>query len=89
LLLLFDERDQYLIEASRFFSGSDREIARRLRSRLLIYREGRWRRTRSEIWNPHETGRLEGLLWQLLRVRDAIPCTHTIRLVLGRGESEL
>ena len=40
VLLELDERNAYLIEAARHFTGSDREIARRLRSRLLIYQQG-------------------------------------------------
>ena len=43
-LLQPDERDRYLIEAACHFPGlSDREVGRRLRSRLLIYQQGAWR----------------------------------------------
>jgi hypothetical protein len=40
-------------EAARFFPGaSDREVARRLHSALVIYRGGRWHRDRSEATCP-------------------------------------
>ena len=84
LLLELDERDRYLIEAAKFFPGlSDRETARLLRSRLQIYQQGRWRRSRSEIWCPHPADRVEAVLWALLRVRDAIPSERTIRAAIA------
>jgi hypothetical protein len=77
------ERNRYLVEAARHFPNqSDREVARRLRYRLAVYRDGRWRRTRSETWCPHPPDRLEATLWKLLRVRDAIPSEMTIRRAL-------
>ena len=84
-LLALDERDRSLIEASAFFPGlSDREIARRLRSRLLLYREGRWRRDRAEaLCPPRRAGRLDGVLWCLLKVADRVPSERLIRAVLA------
>jgi hypothetical protein len=85
-LLVLDERDRYLIEAARaHFSGLSHQTARSLRSRLLVYRQGRWRRSCSEVWNPHPAERIEAVLWMLLRVRDAIPSERTIRAVLARS----
>jgi hypothetical protein len=74
-LLREDERDRYLIEAARHFPGlSDREISRRLRTALVRYREGAWRRTRIEALCPlRHAGRLDAVLWMLLKVRQAIP----------------
>ena len=52
-LLAIDERDQDMVEASRFFPVlSNREVARRLRSWLLVYRQGAWRRDRVEALCP-------------------------------------
>jgi len=84
-LLELDERNAYLIEAARHFTGSDREIARRLRSRLLIYQQGAWRRDRAELrCPPRHAGRLEAVLWCLLRVRDYVPSERLIRMSLAR-----
>jgi hypothetical protein len=85
-LLAIDERNALLAEiARRFYPGlSHREIAHRLRSRLLIYRNGPWRRTCTELRSPHPPEKIETLLWQLLRVRDAIPGERTMRAALAR-----
>ena len=85
-LLLIDERDRYLVEAAKHFPGlSQRETARLLRSRLLVYRSGRWRRNRSELTCPvQHRGKLTEVLWMLLKVRDAIPSERTIRAALSR-----
>jgi hypothetical protein len=84
-LLAIDERDRYLIEAARHFPGaSDREVARRLRTALLRYREGRWRRSRADLNCPHDAGTITAVLWMLLKVRDAIPSERLIRLVLAQ-----
>jgi hypothetical protein len=73
--------------AARFYPNqSDREIARQLRTALARYQCGRWRRTRSEIENPHPRERLDAVLWMLLRVRDSIPSERLIRLVLARKD---
>jgi hypothetical protein len=81
--LLINERDKLLMEAARFFPGaSDREIARRLRIALARYRDGRWRRDRSEATCPvQHQGKLMQTLWCLLKTRDAIP--RTFRAIGG------
>ena len=83
-LLLLDERDQFLRAAAAHFPGlSDREIARRLRSRLLIYRNGRWRRSCAELKAPHPPEKIDAVLWAILKVRDAVPSERTIRAALA------
>jgi hypothetical protein len=85
--LRLDERDALLIEiARRFYPGlSHLEAAHRLRSRLLIYRNGRWQRTCTELRSPHPAEKLDALLWSLLKSRDAIPAVRSIRAVLARA----
>jgi hypothetical protein len=81
-LLLIDERDALLrVAAARFCNGmSDREAARYLRSRLLVYQQGAWRRERIETTcPPRHAGKLAALLWLLLKTRDHVPSTMTIR----------
>jgi hypothetical protein len=84
-LLAIDERDRYLIEAARFYPGvSQRETAHRLRTALSTYRDGRWRRDRSELTcPPRHRGRLDELLWMLCKVHDHVPSERTIRRALG------
>ena len=81
-------RNELLLEAARrFFAGaSDREAARQLRAALSRYREGRWRRDRSEATcPPRHLGRLDEMLWMILKVRDHVPPSERlIRLVLSR-----
>jgi hypothetical protein len=86
-LLLLDERDGYLRQAATYFPGcSDRETARRLREALAIYRNGRWRRDRSEaLCPPRHAGKLTAVLWMILKVRDAPPpSVRTITVALSR-----
>jgi hypothetical protein len=85
--LLIDERDALLIEARKFYPGcSDRETARRLHAALSTYRNGRWRRDRSEATCPMQhKGKLMQVLWCLLKTRDAIPGERLIRAVLARA----
>ena len=86
-LLLIDERDKLLIVAARFFGAglSDREVARQLRHALSTYRDGRWRRDRSELrCPPHHVGKLTEVLWMVLKTRDVLPSERLIRLVLSR-----
>lgn len=82
-----DERDALLIEiARRFYPGliSKREIGRRLRSALLRYQSGRWRRDRAcEVCPRGHVGTITALLWCLLRVRDHVPSEMTIRRALA------
>jgi hypothetical protein len=82
--LLISERDKLLVEAAKFFPGcSDREIARRLRSALSIYRAGRFRRDRNDTCPKQYRGTLTELLYLLLRVHDHVPSEMTIRRALG------
>jgi hypothetical protein len=79
-------RDALLVEAARRYCAgmSDRAAAAMLHTKLARYRAGAWRRTRVEAQcPPRHLGRLDELLWQLLRLRDAIPSERLIRLVLS------
>jgi hypothetical protein len=84
-LAALDERDKLLIEAAVFFPGvSQREAARQLRIALLRYREGRFRRDRSEALCPSQhAGKLKAVLWAILRTRDHVPSESTIRRALS------
>lgn len=84
-MLLLDERSKLLISiAARFYPGvSHRETAHLLRRRWLLYRQGPWRRTCAEFTCPHDPERLEAALWGLLRARDYVPSTMTIRRALA------
>lgn len=70
--------------ADRFFPGaSQREAARRLREAMSRYREGRWRRERTEPQCPvRHDEKVTALFWQLLRLHDAVPSISTIRRAL-------
>lgn len=84
--LLIDERDKLLIEAARrHCSGmSDRAAAKYLHDALSRYREGRFRRSRFELTCPAaHRGRLDAMLWLLLKTSDHVPSVATIRRVLG------
>jgi hypothetical protein len=82
---ILDARNALLVQiACRFYPGvTIRQTANRLRSRLLIYRNGRWRRTSSAEQSPHDADSLDDALWCLLRIRDHVPSTMTIRRALG------
>ena len=87
-MLLLDERNKYLVEASRFFHNpSDREVARQLRSALMTYRNrGAWRRDYAEALCPvRYAGTVKAALWKTLKAVDAIPGVETIRKVLARS----
>jgi hypothetical protein len=76
-------RNALPVEAVKRFPGLlHRETANRLRSRLLLYRQGRRRRSRVDLACPHPTERLEATLWQLLRVADQVPSERLIRAVV-------
>ena len=85
--LLISERDNLLVEAARFYPGlSDREIAKRLRDALLVYRNGRWLRDANEQTCPlQHRGKLLQVMWMILKTIDAIPGDRTIRAALARG----
>jgi hypothetical protein len=91
MLDAINRRDQLILEATdRYFPGvSGREIARRLRVALLRYREGRFRRTRVErTCLTQHLGRLDELLWMILKTRDTIPSERLVRLVLSHTARE-
>ncbi|MCK1341958.1 hypothetical protein IVB38_39835 [Bradyrhizobium sp. 38] len=53
VLLMLAERNDLIRAAARFFpAASARDIARRLRSALLHYQTGSWRRDRDESTCP-------------------------------------
>jgi hypothetical protein len=83
-ILLRSERDHLLRAAAKFYPGcSEREIARQLRIALLTYRNGRWRRDRTEATCPEQhRGKPVQMLWCVLKVRDAVPSEMTIRRAL-------
>lgn len=85
-LAALDARDQLLVEAARrhCIGMSERQAATMLRSALLRYASGRWRRSRFAIECPEPLERLDALLWQVLRVRDHAPSESLIRQVLAR-----
>ena len=72
-LPFIDERDTLLREAAdRFCVGmSDRQAAAMLHAKLARYREGAWRRDRSEaLCPPRLAGRIDALMWMVLTVSD-------------------
>jgi hypothetical protein len=87
--LLIDERNALLIEAARFYPGvSDREIARRLRRALAIYRAGRWQRDRSEATcPPQHRGKLVQVMWLVLKTIDHVPSERTVTSQLARARA--
>jgi hypothetical protein len=81
-LLLLDERDKLLREArARFCIGmSDRAAAKFLRDHLGRYRQGRWRRDAACLTcPPQHHGRLEQVMFCILKSRDHVPSEMTIR----------
>jgi hypothetical protein len=88
MMLAINERDRYLrVAADRFCAGmSDRAAGEMLRKKLARYREGAWRRDRSEpLCPPRHRGSIAELLWRVLKVRDSLPSERLIRLVLGQS----
>jgi hypothetical protein len=71
--------------ADRFCAGmKDRPAAAMLRTKLIRYREGPWRRDRDEEHCPaRHRGSVTELLWTILTIRDAIPGDRTIRAALA------
>ncbi len=87
LLAALADRDRLLCEAAaRFCVGmSGREAARYLHSALARYRAGAWQRTRVEATCPaRHAGRIDELLWAILKSRDATPSETLIRAALAR-----
>ena len=80
-LLAISERDALLREAAHHYCAgmSDRAAAAMLHTALTRYRDGRWRRDRSEATCPvQHQDKLTALLYALLRTRDAVPSAITI-----------
>jgi hypothetical protein len=75
------------LAAERHFSGlSHRQAAEAMGAKLTRYREGGWRRDRAEDLCPaRHHGRIEALLFEVLRVRDANVSARTIRKALAGG----
>src|SRR6476469_647776 len=67
--------------AARFCVGmTHRPAAAFLRTKLVRYREGAWRRERiADVCPARHRGTINELLWTMLKIRDAIPCDRTIR----------
>ena len=66
--------------ARRFYPGvSHREVAHLLRRTWLLYQQGPWRRTSSELKPPHGAGTLDAALWTLCWIRDYVPSEMVIR----------
>ena len=87
-LLRLSKRDHLLREAARRFCAgmSDRQAAALLHARLARYRAGAWRRDRSEALCPQRlAGRLDALMWMVLKVSDRLVSERLIRLVLSRS----
>jgi hypothetical protein len=85
VLLVISERNHLIRAAAKFYPGArDREIARRLHSALSTYRDGRWRRDRTEATcPPQHKGKLMQVLWMILKTRDHVPSEMTIRRALA------
>jgi hypothetical protein len=89
-MLALGERDRWLAEAaSRFLPDqSSRSAARILRTRLLRYQQGAWRRERTaETVPPRRRDRLDGHFWMILRARDHVPSERTIRAAINAKKS--
>jgi hypothetical protein len=83
-LLAIDERTVLLRQAAMFYPGlSQRETARLIRTALLRYQAGPWRRDRSEALCPSRyAGKLTAVLWMLLKTHDHTPSQATVRRAL-------
>lgn len=71
--------------ADRFCAGmKHRRAAAMLRSKLIRYREGAWRRDGVEVQCPdRHRGTVTELLWTILKIRDAVPGDRTVRAALA------
>jgi hypothetical protein len=89
-LAAIDERDRLMGEAvARFMPGeSSRGAARRLHEALERFSAGAWRRERgASSCPPRHAGRIEAVLWEILRARDHVPSVGTIRAAIGRNRT--
>jgi hypothetical protein len=86
-LLHLTVRDHFLRAAADIHCTgmSGRQAAATLHTRLSRYRSGAWRRDASEpLMPPRLVGRLDGLLWCVLKVRDRLVSERLIRAVLSQ-----
>jgi hypothetical protein len=85
-LLHLSVRDLFLRAAADIYcSGmSDRAAAAWLHTKLARYRECAWHRDRvEELCPPRLAGRIEGLMWCVLKCADRVVSERLIRLVLS------
>jgi hypothetical protein len=78
-------RDALLAEAATLFcrGASSNAAASAIYRRLALYRAGAWRRHRAEQQLPPVlVGRIEELLWHVLKARDVLPSQRSIRLAI-------
>lgn len=79
-------RDALLREAAaRFCAGmTDHQASALLHVKLLRYQTSAWRRDRAEAECPLRlAGRLDAVLWQILKTHDHVCSAMTIRRALG------
>jgi hypothetical protein len=80
-------RDALIYEAAILYFGdtSANDAAHRLHQALNRYACGPWRRARTaDFCPPRHAGRLAGFCWQILRERDYVLSSRSIRLILSR-----
>lgn len=85
-LLRLTARDHFLRAAAEIhcIGMSDRAAAEWLHQRLARYSECAWRRDRNEeTCPPRHAGRIDGLLWCVLKCSDRVVSERTIRRVLS------
>jgi hypothetical protein len=85
-LQAIETRDRRLIEAAAtYFHGwSALAAANKLHREIARYREGGWRRERTDDQCPTRLcGRIEASCWHVLRARDAVPSIRLIRRALA------
>lgn len=87
---LLENSERYALvrlAAREFYGGlSIREAASRLAVEIDRYRAGAWRRERIELTCPaRHQGTLQGVIWHLLKVRDAPMSEHNVRRIMGLG----
>jgi hypothetical protein len=87
-LLHLTVRDGFFrLAAEIYCTGmSDRQAAAWLHTKLSRYRSGAWRRDRSEKLVPRRlAGRVDALMWCVLKCSDRLVSERLIRMVLGRA----
>jgi hypothetical protein len=82
-------RNALLVEMAKLFhrGASNHAAAAAIRKRLALYRAGAWRRHCAEETLPAAlVGKIEELLWFVLKQRDAVPSERTIRAALDAAK---